>query len=56
MNFLTPIILTTCHEEAVTRLLLHTTDAEQKGFRYVCIQYTGGTNVVVLAIAMFGQF
>ena len=42
------------HEEADTRLLLHTADAVQKGFRKVTIR-TVDTDVVVLAIASFSK-
>ncbi|XP_061580540.1 uncharacterized protein LOC133446517 [Cololabis saira] len=45
--------LTPCtHEEADTRLLLHVTDAVQKGLKKVTIR-TVDTDVVVLAIALF---
>ena len=45
--------LTPCsHEEADTRLLLHVSDAVQKGCKKVTIR-TVDTDVVALAVAMF---
>ena len=41
-------------EEAVTRLLLHTADAVQKGCKKVTIR-TVDTDVVVLAVASFSK-